>query len=55
MTLLMLLFTSALLLAVVGVVLVREVRCDGYGHRPPPRSRVDEEESREHQLARLSR
>jgi hypothetical protein len=54
MALVILLLSSAFLLTLVAVVLVREIRCDGYGHRPPPRSRPEEEETREQQLARLA-
>jgi hypothetical protein len=53
MTLIILLLSSVLLLALV-VELAREIRADGYGHRPPPRSRADESESRSVQLARLA-
>ena len=35
--------------------LAHQISADGYGLRPPPRSRPDEAESRELQLARLAR
>ena len=46
----------ALLAAFVGFVaaLGHEIRLDGYGHRPPPRSSNDEAEPRWVQLGRLS-
>ncbi|HLL08621.1 MAG TPA: hypothetical protein VK393_08180 [Nocardioidaceae bacterium] len=32
-------------LALLGIGLLREIRRDGYGYRPPPRSHVDEPET----------
>lgn len=42
-------------LLTVLAALVREIRRDAYGLRPPPRSRQDEAEENWVQLARLSR
>jgi len=46
----------SLLAAFVALVaaLGHEIRIDGYGHRPPPRSRGDEAEERWRQLGRLA-
>jgi len=52
--------TVALVLALLGVLLLalvalgHEIRRDGYGQRPPPRSRMDEAEERWVQLGRLA-
>ncbi len=44
-----------LLLALMATALRREIRNDGYGRRPVPRSRADDEEPRWLQLSRLAR
>lgn len=47
------LFLLALLVA-VGLALRSEARNDGYGRRPPPRSRFDEQETRAQIFQRLA-
>ncbi|MBA2532258.1 MAG: hypothetical protein H0V23_09155 [Nocardioidaceae bacterium] len=54
--------TLVLTLAIVSAVvlalltfLAQQIRQDGLGHRPPPRSREDEVEPRWLQLAKLAR
>jgi len=49
------LFLLALAVAVVVTALAHEIRLDGYGHRPPPRSHADQEDTRELKLRRVSR
>jgi hypothetical protein len=38
----------------VGLALRTEIDSDGHGHRPPPRSHPDEEETRTQALRRLT-
>ncbi|MBA2456662.1 MAG: hypothetical protein H0V48_09020 [Nocardioidaceae bacterium] len=55
MTIFVVLLAVTAAIVLFGMALAREIRSDGYGQRPPPRSRADEDESREVQLARLAR
>lgn len=54
MTVLVVVLVAGVLLTVLAA-LVREIRRDAYGLRPPPRSRQDEAEENWVQLTRLSR
>ena len=55
MTVIFALLLTLGLLAVVAADLIRVVRGDGYGRRPAPRSRDDDDEPRPATLARLAR